>query len=208
MILYCVRHAESVFNSEGRIQGQSDPPLSEYGLNQAHAIGEAFRNIQVEAVFSSPLLRAFQTAEPIAAALGKPIETDDRLKELNAGIFQGKIWNEILQEFPSEASKWKSRDPEFRIPGGESRLQLMQRGKEALEHIHSQKFASIVLVAHGGLLSATLKALLDIPPRRNPFQLFNGSISRIDWTDEVHLTTLNEIQHLRVAGLMSRAGDL
>ncbi len=208
MILYCVRHAESVYNSEGRIQGQADPPLSEYGEQQAQALGEAFRGAKVNAVFSSPLRRAYDTATPIAEAVGLPIQSDDRLKELNAGIFQGKQWDEIATTFPREAALWKSHDPDFRIPNGESRRELMQRGYAALQAIKAQDLPCVILVAHGGTLSAALKALLEIPAQRNPFQLFNGSISRLDWKDEVRLATLNQIEHLKQAGLMSRAGDL
>ncbi len=216
MILYCVRHAESVYNDERRIQGQADPPLSPVGQKQALALLPAFEPLDIEAIFSSPLRRAYDTARPLAQALGLDIETDDRLKELDVGVFQSKRWEEIQAEFPEAAAKWKSRDPDFIIPGGESRRQLMARSQAALETIRqtlqSRSQRQAILVAHGGALTAGLKALLGVPAQRNPFSLYNASISQLRWLgdspDAVRLVTLNEIEHLRRAGCDTRGGDL
>jgi probable phosphoglycerate mutase len=222
MILYCVRHAESIFNSQGRIQGQADPPLSDEGWRQAHALAAAFcqRNdphvhngvpfVPLDGIFSSPLRRALETAHCIAQAVRLRVETDDRLKELNAGIFQGRLWSEISDLYPDEAARWKSRDPDYVIPQGESRRALMLRGAEALAAIRRSGKRRVVVVAHGGLLTAALKQLLGVPPRLSPFSLFNASISQLDWSDEHNLrvVTLNETEHLLRAGCATRGGDL
>ncbi len=213
MILYCVRHAESVYNGDGRIQGQADPPLSELGHRQAAALAVGLKKFpDVQAIFASPLQRAMQTATPIAEAIGLEIQNDDRLKELNAGIFQGKRWDEIVEQHPQEAVAWKSLEPDFVIPGGESRRQLMHRGRAVLEAIRGSGAQRAVVVAHGGLLTAALRALLEVPVNSNPFSLMNASVSQLTWPSPestlVKLITLNETWFLRDAGIDTRGGDL
>ena len=127
MLLYLVRHGESVFNLERRIQGQLNVELSEFGHRQANAVADALAGQPIDAVFCSPLRRAMETAQPIAERLHLEINTDDRLKEINAGIFQGLHWSEIEKLHPAEAVRWKAQEPDFVIPGGESRRALMER---------------------------------------------------------------------------------
>ncbi len=213
MILYCIRHAESVYNGEGRIQGLADPPLSEIGHRQAAALAAGLEQFPaIDALFCSPLQRAMQTAAPIAETLGLDIRTVDGLKELNVGIFQGKRWDEIVQQYPDEARAWKSLEPDFVIPGGESRRQLMHRGRAALESIRETGLKRVLVVSHGGLLTAALKALLNVPADTNPFILMNASVSQLAWPSEaaspLKLITLNETWFLRAAGCETRAGDL
>lgn len=210
MLLYCVRHGESEFNAQGRIQGQLDVALSPLGLRQGCAVARSLAGEPIEAVFSSPLRRALHTARPLADALGLPIVTDDRLREIHVGVFQGLLHEELAERYPAETARWKSHDPDFRIPGGETRRELMQRGVAALEWIRSFGYARAALVAHGGLLAAAFKGLLRIPAELNPFSLSNGSISRLAWQDQPRLLTLNATDHLHEDGarLPTRGGDL
>jgi probable phosphoglycerate mutase len=201
MLLYLIRHGESLYNAEGRIQGQSDVALSPLGLRQAGAIADALAEEQIDAVFASPLRRAMQTAEPIAARLGLSIRADDRLKEIHAGIFQGLLWAEIEAKFPDAARPWREQHPDFVIPGGESRRSLMVRGLAAFESIRERPFRRVVVVSHGGILAAALKAVLRIPAEVNPFSLYNASISKLAWNDKIKLLTLNQLDHLSAAGL-------
>lgn len=201
MILYLIRHGESQYNAEGRIQGQTDIPLSEIGHRQSHAIATAFDQIQLDAVFGSPLQRAAQTAAPLAAKQGRRVEYLDELKEIHAGIFAGLLWGEIEQKYPEHALPWREQHPDFVIPGGESRRQLMDRGVRALRTIRERNLEQVAVVAHGGVLCAALKGLLEIPAERNPFNLFNASISRLVWKARIQLWTLNEIEHLRTINL-------
>jgi len=211
MQLICIRHGQSQFNSEGRIQGQWDTPLSELGQAQAQALAVALGHEPIDAVFSSPLRRAVQTALPTAAALGQEVRVVPGLQEINAGLFQGLLWSEIEVRYPDEARRWLAHEPDFVVPGGESRAQLMQRGRAAFEEIRrSGPFDRVAVFTHGGLLGAALKSLLDIPAARNPFGFFNGSITRIRWDAHVKLLTLNETEHLRAAAVerLDRTGDL
>ena len=126
--------------------------------------------------------------------------------EINAGIFQGMDWQQIDAHYPSEAAEWRSQDPDFRIPQGESRRDLMLRARDALCAIRERGYRQVVVVAHGGSLSAAFKALLEIPAERNPFSLGNGSISTIVWDKDFKLLSLNETGHLH--GVLSGDGDL
>ena len=201
MIFYLIRHGESLFNAEGRIQGQSDVALSALGVLQAGAIADALAEKAIDAVFSSPLCRARQTAEPIAARLGHSIQYDDRLKEIHAGIFQGLLWEEVESKFADAARPWREQQPDFAIPGGESRRALMERGRAVFEAIRETSFRRVAVVSHGGILAAALKSLLRIPAEVNPFSFYNASISMLAWNDRIKLLTLNQLEHLRTAGL-------
>jgi 2,3-bisphosphoglycerate-dependent phosphoglycerate mutase len=201
MIFYLIRHGESLYNAEGRIQGQSDVALSPLGLLQAEAIAEALASEAIDAVFASPLRRAMQTAEPIACRLGLSIHCDDRLKEIHAGIFQGLLWEEIESKFPDAARPWREQQPGFVIPGGESRRALMERGRAVFESMRETAFRRVAVVSHGGILAAAIKALLRIPAEINPFSFYNASISVLAWNDRIKLLSINQLEHLRAAGL-------
>lgn len=206
MKLYCVRHGETQFNSEGRIQGQYDSQLSPLGLRQCQAVAEALTGQAIDAVIASPLTRALRSAECIADHLQLKVVVEPRLMEINAGIFQTLTWHEIAERFPAESAQWRTQNPDFRIPGGESRRDLMIRAAAAFATIREADYRQAVVVAHGGTLSAAFKSLLGIPPERNPFSLGNGSISTIAWESDVKLLTLNETSHLH--GAASGNGDL
>ena len=206
MKLFCIRHGETFFNLAGRIQGQLDSELSPLGERQCRAVADVFGQFAIDAIISSPLKRALQTAQCVADLLKLPVQTDTRWMEINAGIFQGLSWDEIEQRFPADSARWRSQDPDYRIPEGESRRDLMRRAGEALSSIRETGYRQAIVVAHGGSLSAAFKALLDIPAERNPFTLNNGSISTVIWEKDFKLLSLNETGHLHDA--MSSGGDL
>jgi len=209
MIIYCIRHGESCYNAEGRLQGQSATPLSPLGLRQAEAIAAALGGQPIAAVYCSPLPRTMQTAEPLARALRLPVTTDPRLMEINVGIFQELLHHEVPDRYPAEAAAWRVSDPDYRIPGGESRRDLMVRGRAAFDEIRASGHEQVAVVSHGGLFASAFKALLDVPAGRNPFPLYNGSISQLVWAHEPKLLTLNQVDHLRAAGceLITARGD-
>jgi broad specificity phosphatase PhoE len=202
MLLYLVRHGESTYNAEGRIQGQADVPLSELGRRQSEAVAEALRAQPVDAVYSSPLRRALETARLIAAPHNLLVRTDARLAELNVGVFQDRLRSELAETHPTELARWLDGDEDFAIPGGESRRQLAERGCAALRAIAAAGDSSAVVVTHGGLLSATLRSLLDLPQALPPFSLHNGGISRlsVDAQGRLTLLALNETEHLKCVG--------
>ncbi len=207
MHCYCVRHGQTEYNAEGRIQGQSDAPLSQLGVQQAAAVAAALAALPIEALYASPLQRAIETARPVATALKLPIRTDRRLMELNAGIFEDQLREEMRVAYPEVMACWMHGDLDYAIPGGESRRQLAARGVAAFRAMHAAGHQRVAVVSHGGLLTATLKTLLPQPPQLDPFSLANGSITEIDFTPErCILLALNRTEHLQ--GIASNGGDL
>jgi broad specificity phosphatase PhoE len=209
MILYCVRHGESTYNAEGRIQGQSDVPLSELGLRQGRAVASALADYPIDVIYSSPLKRAHDTAQMASATLGLDVQTDDRLMELNAGVFQDKLRSELAELYPDELARWVAGDPDFVIPGGESRDDLSRRGVEVLREIGTRGHAHTAVITHGRLLITTVKALLGMSLEAEPQSLQNGSITRIELngSSQPKLIAIDQVEHLAGVGLAGR-GDL
>jgi probable phosphoglycerate mutase len=209
LLLYLVRHGESTFNAEGRIQGHLDVPLSELGRRQGRAAADALAALPIEAVYSSPLCRALETAEYIAEKHQLSVLTDPRLMEIHTGVFAGRLRDELAVVYPTELAGWLNGDEDFVIPGGESRRQLAHRGIEVLRAIAAAGHRRAVIVTHGGLLSATLRGLLKLSEPLPPFSFQNGSITQVavDALGDFSLVKLNGIEHLQTVGV-SRGGDL
>jgi probable phosphoglycerate mutase len=165
--LLLARHGQSVWNAEGRWQGQADPPLSDLGASQAaDAIavltrpGSPFPT--VERVWASPLQRAHRTASIIAAGLGLEVSTDLRLQEVDAGEWSGKTRPEIEAEWPGYLAEQK------RPPGFESHESLAARALAALADIRAAAPGRVVLVVtHGGVIGA-VERHLGAPWERSP----------------------------------------
>ncbi|HOA51912.1 MAG TPA: histidine phosphatase family protein [Thermogutta sp.] len=210
MLIYCIRHGESTYNSEGRVQGQSDVPLSDLGRRQGEATAEALAKVGLEIIYSSPLRRAYETAEMVARRTGCDIRIDPRLMEIHAGIFQDRLRHELIREFPEDFRRWTSEDPDFVIPGGESRRQLAERGVAAFRDIAQSKFERVAVVSHGRLLVVTLKALLVDSSHLIPPALQNASITVVEAdpkTGQFRLVDVDQTDHLIGVGLSGR-GDL
>ena len=214
MLQVLVRHGESVSNLEGRVQGQEDVALSARGQVQADAVA-AWSQAEfggaappIEEVWSSPLVRARDTAARIAAALGLPLKIDERLRELHAGIFQGHLWADLEERFPEAVARWRSGDVDYAIPGGESRAQLAARGHAVLESLAARDVSRMIVVAHGGILTAALGSLVGrthpllAAAAERPFTklpaLANCSLTRIEWPGPM-LVSFNETGHLPAA---------
>ncbi|MGQ9563864.1 MAG: histidine phosphatase family protein [Thermogutta sp.] len=210
MLIYCVRHGESTYNAEGRVQGQSDVPLSERGRQQGEATANALAAAGIQMIYSSPLRRAWETAEIIARRTGCDIRLDPRLMEIHAGIFQDRLRRELMTEFPEEFRRWTSEDPDFVIPGGESRRQLAERGVAAFRDIMSSGFDRVAVVSHGRLLVVTLRALLSHGHHNLPPALQNASITVVEAASNsgcIRLVDVDRVEHLADVGL-SGSGDL
>lgn len=209
MIQYLVRHGQSLSNVEERVQGQEDVGLSALGREQARAVaawaGELSAHTPVAELWSSPLERAFDTAAAIGAALGLPVQVDDDLRELHAGIFQGHLWADLEARFPAEVAAWRGGDVHYRIPGGESRADLAARGRAALERLAARGRGPMIVVAHGGILTAALGSLLGAAhpllaaAAMRPFTklpaLANASVSELAWPGP-QLRRFNDTAHL------------
>lgn len=163
--LYLVRHGETDWNRQRRIQGLTDIPLNATGRQQARDAGMLLARRRWDAVYSSPLGRARETAEIIAAELGLGAPTLlDRLVERNYGAAEGLDWTQVEREFPRGAP----------VPGRESREQVGARVVPALvELAESRPGESLVIVSHGGAIRAVLSA---VEPSASHGMITNGSV--------------------------------
>ena len=206
---YLVRHGQSVSNVEERVQGQEDVDLSQRGRAEALEVANWARlqnaETPIDEIWSSPLKRARYTADAISAALGLPLLLDEGLRELHAGVFQGHLWADLDHRFPEAVASWRSGDVDYSIPGGESRAALAQRGSETLRRLAARDVAAMIVVAHGGVLTAALGELLG--PRHpllaaaalRPFThlpaLANASVTVLEWPGP-ELIAFNTTDHL------------
>jgi probable phosphoglycerate mutase len=198
--IIAVRHGETAWNVDSRIQGQRDIALNETGRWQASRVGAALKGEQISAVYSSDLGRAHQTARPIAEAVGIAVIPNEGLRERSFGIFEGKTFDEIRQTWPDHAHNWRKRLPEWAPPeGGESLLQLRKRVAQTMQELAARHPGEqIVVVAHGGVLD-TLYRIATGQEVNSPrtWQLPNGAINRLLWTPQgFTLVGWSDTQHL------------
>ena len=200
-----VRHGESEWNREGRQQGHLDSGLSARGKAQAEAIAHRLAERSFAALYSSDLGRAHQTAKIIADVTGHTAILDARLRERNLGIFEGLTWPEIEQRYPEDCRSFRTGDPDYVIPNGESARRRFCRTVGCLEEIAGNHAGEvIVIVAHGGVLSGLFRKALGIPleaPRRfrlwnaglNTFFFEDGSWTLGSWGDVAHLADIGTL---------------
>ncbi|MBI3911166.1 MAG: histidine phosphatase family protein [Armatimonadetes bacterium] len=198
--LLLVRHGESIWNCEGRIQGCTDVPLSEMGREQARRVAARLPNCGAAALYSSDLQRAVQTAEPIAAALSLPIATEPGLREVAFGRWEGLTLVEARARYPEEWAAYEA-DPIRNRPEGGERLEALQaRAVRAMERLLARHTGQTVLiVAHGGSIRAVLGACLGVPVAAYcRLDLDNASISCVERDRRTpRLRYLNDTAHLR-----------
>jgi probable phosphoglycerate mutase len=194
-----VRHGETEWNAQMRMQGQLDTDLSERGRWQASRAARALAGEGIEAIFASDLARAFDTAQAIAAVIDLPISTDPALRERGFGLFEGHTYAEIDARWPDDAARWRRHEPAFRPDGGESLIEFSARVVAAVTRIAERsRGRTILVVSHGGVLDCLYRAAagLDLAAPRS-WELGNAAINRllftgerftlVGWSDTAHL---------------------
>ena len=197
--IIAIRHGETAWNVDNRIQGQLDIPLNDTGRWQARRLAQAVVDENIAAVYSSDLLRACETAREVAQACGLPIIGDVGLRERGFGEFEGFTWKEIEERWPVESDRWRKRDPDFAPAGGEPLREFYARSVAAATRCAAaHPGQTIALVAHGGVMDCLYRAAsrIDLQAPRS-WQLGNASVNRllytpegftlIGWSDTFHL---------------------
>ncbi len=181
--IIAVRHGETAWNTQSRIQGHLDIELNATGQRQAQALAQALATEPIHAIYTSDLARARQTAQAIAQATGRIVQTHTGLRERHFGAFQGHTHTEIESNWPEQVPRWRGRDPHWIPLGGESLARLRERivqttAELAQRHPNQQ----IVLVAHGGVLDMLYRCAtgLDVQVQRT-WQLGNATVNRLIW---------------------------
>ena len=192
--LWLIRHGETAWNAEGRVQGSVDLPLSPGGVRQAERLAARLAGTRFDAAFASDLARARQTGE--IALPGTDLRLDGRLRELDYGVFEGRTWSELGPDEAAMARHWHADRVGRRIPGGESYGDLMARF-EALRGELPER-GRVIAFAHGGTVRGALYTVLG-PPRPGVwrFEVANTGITRLRYrADGVTIVTLNDHAHL------------
>lgn len=207
--ILAVRHGETAWNVDTRIQGHLDIPLNDTGRWQARRMGAALADEAIDAIYSSDLSRAHETALALGQAVGVPVQTDRGLRERSFGAFQGLTFKEIEARSPEEALRWRKRDPAFGPAGGETLAGFYARVVETATALAQQHPGqTIALVAHGGVLDCLYRAAsrVDLQAPRT-WELGNASINRLLYTGEGFiLVGWADTQHL-VGGPLDESSD-
>lgn len=199
MRLCLVRHGETAWNAEQRMQGHKDLPLNPEGLEQAEQAGRLFGPGDASAIYSSDLQRAFQTAKPIASALELEITRLVALRERNYGRCEGMIRSDVAARYPEDARALRERFPDYVLPQGESLRQHQQRilgciSELAIRHAGE----TVVIVTHGGCLDLIYRRATDTSLEKpRDFPIPNTGICWLSisperwhieqWADTAHL---------------------
>ena len=197
--VFLLRHGQTDWNAERRLQGHLDMPLNAVGRWQAEQLGQALAGEGIAAIYSSDLLRAQQTAQPLAHRLALPVQADPALRERHFGRLEGLSYAEIDQRFPDDARGWRLREPGFAPGGGETLTAFFERAVAAVTRLAAPHAGqAIALFTHGGVLDCLHRAATGVELRApRSWQLGNASINRllytgsgfvlVGWDDHAHL---------------------
>jgi probable phosphoglycerate mutase len=204
-----VRHGQTEWNIAGIRQGHLDSRLTPRGMLQAQALAQRLAREKFNAIYSSDLGRAVQTALAIADVTGHEMITDPRLRERHLGIFQGLNGDQIQAKYPEERRLLRSIGPDYVIPGGESMRQQVERNVAYLNELaQKHQGETIVVVTHGGVVSGFFRHTLAIPldaPRR--FEFVNAGLNVFFREDDSWmLLTWGDVSHL-APGAASEGDD-
>jgi 2,3-bisphosphoglycerate-dependent phosphoglycerate mutase len=194
-----VRHGETIWNRDGRVQGTLDSPLSERGLAQAEAVAQALADEGVQRIYSSDSGRTQATARALAERTRLPIRLDARLRERNLGRLQGLTWAEIEVAYPEAFARINAREPGYEPPEGESSLAFRDRVVAAMTDIAIESHGErAVVVTHGGVVGIMYRHVREMPlEAKRDYALFNASINRFRVVDgRWHMDVWGYTSHL------------
>lgn len=197
--LFVVRHGQTAWNAETRMQGQLDSALDAVGEHQAERVAAALRGEAIDLIIASDLQRTMHTAAPLARALGLPVTPERGLRERCFGEFEGYTYSEIAARWPEGAQRWRERDLHFAPSGGESLIEFNARCVKTAERLcTAHAGATMAWFTHGGVLDCLYRAAtrvsVDVP---RSWTLDNAAINRllhsdqglmlVSWGDSAHL---------------------
>ncbi|GAA0071817.1 phosphoserine phosphatase 1 [Clostridium sardiniense] len=156
--IYLTRHGQTEWNLEKRLQGHGNSPLTEFGLNRAKELSERIKDINIDTIYTSPIERAYKTAQIVKGDKYIEVKVHEGLKEMNFGDYEGKITEEVMKENPDwDISAIMRGNLEMRAPNGETLGEVRERVNSAMRDIIKEnEEKNILIVAHG----ITLKAIM------------------------------------------------
>ena len=206
--IIAIRHGETAWNVASRIQGQLDIGLNKIGRWQARQLALALADESLQAIYSSDLLRAWDTAISVGDAVNTPVQTVNALRERGFGVFEGKTFEQIGELWPDQAQRWRKREPSFSPAGGESLIEFRDRIVNTVNRLAAAHTgAQIALVAHGGVMDVLYRAAtrqeLQAP---RTWVLGNATINRLLWTpDGLSIVGWGDKHHLDNHGALDES---
>lgn len=203
-----IRHGETAWNAVRRLQGHLDIPLNAEGERQAAALGRALLDESLDAIYSSDLQRARQTAQEIAAPRGMAVQVERGLRERCYGAFEGMLYAEIQQRYPEAHAAWQARDIDVRFPQGVHTAETMREFSERVVDtitrlVADGKYRKLALVTHGGVLECAYRAAQGLGfARKRDFEIRNASINRFQWNGQtLRVLQWGDVTHLEMLEL-------
>lgn len=201
MKIYLIRHGQTDWNIQGKIQGSHDIPLNDAGRRQAELLAEGMESRPVRKIFSSPLTRAMKTADMISRRQKVEIFPMPQLMEVEFGKWEGMTWDEIREAYPKEFRHWCLNPAEASPPGGESQKEVTDRCvravKEILETTNGREDAAVI--SHGATMAHLVSYMMRYDQEDEGIIVENASITTFHYnplTEDFTLLEINDISHL------------
>ena len=194
--VHIIRHGQTGFNTERRLQGALPVPLNDCGRQQSRLLAQYLRSRPIDAIYSSPRTRAKETAMIIGDHLGMPVHEDEGLAEIAFGDFEGHTFAEVAQLYPVAYEKWESGYRRYRVPGGESRLDVQLRMQAAWGEITSANDGNktVAIVGHSSAMMIFLASMFAFLPAK---PVLNTSITTLErYQDIWRIQSFAETPHL------------
>ena len=199
-IFHFLRHGEATWNAEGRLCGRTDVPLSDGGHRQAQLLANRMKSIVAEALYTSPLSRAVETARLIGAAIGREPVVDRRLVELNYGAWEGRTFDEIQRAAPAVYAAWDADPGRLAPPEGETGAQLIERVTPFLAEVAQRhQSGNVVVVCHKTVCRLLACHIMGMPlaDYRRRVAMENAAINIFETAEGVwRVVALNDTSHL------------
>ena len=196
--LVIIRHGETEWNTQQRMQGHSNSNLTKLGILQIKALGEWMKNTPFSHIYSSDTLRSRLTAESITKFSGHVLKLDERLREKNLGVFEGLTSEEAMKKHPEIFRLFKTAGAKYVIKNGESTHQLLDRAFGFIEEVRlSHPLQRVLLVTHGGVVRVLIKHILGLSlDSLTRFKIKNTGMFRLIWEDKWMVSQLGVVSHL------------
>lgn len=198
--LIIIRHAESEFNNQNRIQGHKDSSLTKNGRYQVRCLGQRIKKLHIDKIYASDLGRALSTAEEVGRRKGMSIMKDPLLREINLGAWEGMTPQEVDQLYDKGYQRWLKKPSSVKIPHGESLRHFRKRITDRVKEIAiANRGKTIIIVTHGGAIVAMLAQWLkaDFDTLLINLQIDNTSLTGVEYSDHrIRLRFINDTAHL------------
>lgn len=189
-----IRHGQTDFNIEHRLQGALPVPLNECGREQSRKLAHYLKSVAIDAIYASPRARALETAQIIGQALGQELRQDERLAEIAFGDFEGYTFAEVEARYPAAYRKWESGYRPYRVPGGESRLDVQRRMQSAWDDITgAADLHTVAMIGHSSAMMILLASMFASLPDK---AMKNASITTLErFEDTWRISAFAELPH-------------